>query len=139
MRVLLACQQPAVVARASSALLLLADVEVVEVSDPTAAQRLVRDETFDVLILDGDLAPKGGFALLYEIRADGDLRGDETPPAVILVTRTQDSFLAEWSRADATVTKPVDPFALAGVVGELIGGSLAVAGPDSTEPAESQS
>jgi len=35
------------------------------------------------------------------------------PPALLIVGRADDGWLATWSRADAVVSHPIDPIALA--------------------------
>ena len=62
-------------------------------------------------------AGAGAFAL-----AKG-LRGDAEPffgAIVIVLERKQNSWLAEWSGADAWFVKPVDPFELADRVLEIV-------------------
>jgi len=52
-----------------------------------------------------------------------DLRGATEPyvgPIVVLLERRQDAWLARWSGADAWFVKPVDPFALADRLVELM-------------------
>ena len=36
----------------------------------------------------------------------------QCPPVLVLTGRSQDSWLATWSRADAAVPHPLDPFVL---------------------------
>lgn len=75
----------------------------------------------DVLVVDGDLRPKGGYSWLYELAGEAELADRSRPPAVVLTDRTTDEFLVSWSGAEARVSKPVDPFALARAVSELAG------------------
>lgn len=120
-RVLVVSQDPKERSRAASALALHADVEVVEVGTEREAHERVVAEDFDVLVVDGDLAPKGGFSMLYEIREQGELRDEPTPPALIMIAREQDRWLADWAGAAETMRKPVDPFTLAKRVHALAG------------------
>jgi DNA-binding response OmpR family regulator len=101
--------------RAVSALELQADAEVVEAeSGEEVRQRLLRgDEAFDVLVVDGDLQPRGGYALLYDLRAQADLTGESPTPSILLLEREQDVWLARWAGANDWLYKPVDPFDLA--------------------------
>lgn len=119
MRVLIVSPDPAERQRATSALQLRGDVDVVEASGGADAGRHLRDATFDVLVIDGDLQPKGGFSWLYELRAQAQLHGGRRPPAVVMTAREQDRFLADWSGAEAIVRKPVDGFEVADRVAEL--------------------
>lgn len=75
----------------------------------------------DVLVVDGDLRPKGGYSWLYELAGEAELADRARPLAVVLTDRTTDEFLVSWSGAEARVAKPVDPFALARAVAELAG------------------
>jgi DNA-binding response OmpR family regulator len=47
------------------------------------------------------------------------------PPILVLTGRLADNWLAAWSRADAVVPHPVDPFVLADSVARLIRTRLA--------------
>lgn len=127
MRVLIVSPDPAERQRAASALHLQDDVEVVEVAGGPDAGRLLRDAGFDVLVVDGDLQPKGGFSWLYELRQQAELHGTQRPPAVVMTAREQDGFLADWSGAEAIVRKPVDGFVVASTVAELAGRTPTVA------------
>ena len=42
------------------------------------------------------------------------------PPVLVLVGRPQDGWLATWSRADAVVSHPLDPIAVAKAVADLL-------------------
>lgn len=121
MRVLIVSPDPAERQRAASALRLRDDVDVVEAAGGSEAAGHLRSAGFDVLIVDGDLQPKGGFSWLYELRADAQLHGTQRPPALVMVAREQDRFLADWSGAEALVRKPVDGFEVADRVAELAG------------------
>jgi DNA-binding response OmpR family regulator len=123
-RVLVVSEDASERLRAVSALRLHADADVVEAhSAPEARGALQGDEDFDVLVVDGDLSPKGGFALLYSLQAQNDLVGASTPPSVVLAGREQDRWLGDWAGASAVLVKPVGPFVLAehvrGLVGEV--------------------
>lgn len=110
MRVLIVSEDPAERRRAASALHLQDDVEVVEAGAGPVAAAHLRDRTFDVLVVDGDLRPKGGFSWLYELGQQSRLDGVERPPAVVMVAREQDRWLAAWAGAEVVLTKPVDGF-----------------------------
>lgn len=123
MRVLVVCEDPSERLRAVSGLGLEGDVEVIEVDGAAPARRLLIDEgqRFDVLVVDGDLAPRGGFATLYDLRARAELEGVAAVPAIVLASRAQDRWLAAWAGASAVLTKPVDPFELARRCAALVG------------------
>ncbi|MDX1510036.1 MAG: hypothetical protein R3249_01700 [Nitriliruptorales bacterium] len=120
MRLLVASEDAAERERCTSALALLEDVDALAVESAAAAREQVRQGAVDILVVDGDLRPKGGYSLLYELSAEAELAGSRPPRSIVLVERSEDKWLAEWARADATVTKPVDPFALTKAVRGLM-------------------
>lgn len=74
------------------------------------------DRPIDLFILDGEAAPEGGMGVARQLK-------DEVfncPPVLLIVARKEDAWLAAWSRAEASVTHPVDPFTLADTVASLI-------------------
>jgi DNA-binding response OmpR family regulator len=98
-RVLIVSEVPAERLRAASALALRSDVEVVECGSGEEARRFVidgEDDEFDVLVVDGDLQPRGGFALLYDLREKFTLDDRPLPASVVLTARAQDRFLVSW-------------------------------------------
>lgn len=73
----------------------------------------------DAVVADEIASRAGAFSLAK------DLRGAPEPylgPIVILLERRHDEWLARWSGADAWFVKPVDPFALADRLVELVAG-----------------
>lgn len=86
--------------------------------DQTDAKGQVRADLF---ILDGEAAPEGGLGVARQLK-------DEVfncPPSIVLIARQSDSWLAAWSRAEASLQHPVDPFALAKTATELLRARLA--------------
>lgn len=119
MRILLVSTNPRISMEVTSALVGEDDVDVLEVRTPERALQQLDDEGgFDLVIADADTAPTGGFALAREMKAREDM-DREMPPVILLIARSQDKFLAKWSRADAFIRKPVDPFNLAEVIDAL--------------------
>ena len=83
-----------------------------------AALRLFVDskKQIDLFILDGEAVPEGGMGIGRQLK-------DEVfncPPVRLITGRAQDNWLATWSRAEATVTHPIDPFTLAKKCAELL-------------------
>lgn len=115
--VLVVVAEPDESARVVSALGLRRDLAVTAVRSIAEARPHLA--AADVLVVDGDLRPKGGYSWLYELGGEAELEGGKRPPAVVLTDRTTDEFLVAWSKAEAQVSKPVDPFALARAVAEL--------------------
>ena len=74
------------------------------------------DRPIDLFILDGEATPEGGMGVARQLK-------DEVfncPPVLLIVARKEDGWLAAWSRAEASVTHPVDPFTLAETVASLV-------------------
>ena len=87
-----------------------------------AALRLFVDskKQIDLFILDGEAVPEGGMGVARQLK-------DEVfncPPVLLITGRAQDNWLATWSRAEATVTHPIDPFTLARKCAELLKSSV---------------
>ena len=69
-----------------------------------------------VAILDGEATPTGGMGIARQAKDEIF----QCPPIVVLTGRVQDSWLANWSRAEAAVPHPLDPFVLARTVADLM-------------------
>ncbi len=83
--------------------------------------RLAWRERPEIVVADEIASRAGAFAVAR------DLRGATEPfpgSIVIVLARAQDEWLARWSGADAWMVKPVDPFALADRVVELVRGQV---------------
>ncbi|MGB9373237.1 MAG: hypothetical protein WCA82_03640 [Jiangellales bacterium] len=94
----------------------LPEVELVEVATRPHVFRELDTGTIDVAILDGEAAPAGGLGVCRTIK-------DEifnAPPVLVLVGRPQDGWLATWSRAEAVVSHPLDPVAVARATADLM-------------------
>lgn len=86
-----------------------------EAVDGNAALRIAKVEIPELVVADESTEPFGAFGLARELKLLPD------PPAVIvLLDRTQDTWLAKWSGADRWLTQPIDPFALAAAARELV-------------------
>lgn len=84
-------------------------VELVECATSAAVLKRLDDGAADVCVFDGEAAPTGGMGLCRQAK-------DEIyrcPPVLLLIGRRDDGWLAAWSRADAVVSHPIDPVALA--------------------------
>ena len=91
-------------------------VEYVECADGKAVLAAVDAGGIDICILDGEAWPAGGLGLARQLK---DELAD-CPATVVLVARRDDQWLAAWSRADAVVPLPVDPFVLTSAVVPLL-------------------
>lgn len=87
----------------------------VECATPDAAQTLVAEGAFDLLILDGEAQPYGGMGLCRQFKDELF----DCPPVLVLIGRKEDGWLAAWSLADGVVPHPHDPTALAEAVTAL--------------------
>lgn len=79
------------------------------------------DIDIDLFILDGEAAPEGGMGIARQLK-------DEVfncPPVLVITARKEDAWLATWSRAEANVLHPIDPFTLADTVADLLRASIA--------------
>lgn len=79
------------------------------------------DIDIDLFILDAEAAPEGGMGIARQLK-------DEVfncPPVLLITARKEDAWLATWSRAEANVLHPVDPFTLADTVADLLRRSIA--------------
>ncbi len=66
----------------------------------------------DLAILDGEATPTGGMGLAKQLKDEIA----DCPPIVVLTGRADDAWLAAWSRAEAAVALPLDPFQLTSAV-----------------------
>lgn len=74
------------------------------------------DAPIDLFILDGESVPEGGIGMARQLK-------DEVyncPPVMVITGRKEDAWLAAWSRAEANVLHPVDPFMLSHTVADLL-------------------
>jgi hypothetical protein len=70
----------------------------------------------DLFILDGEAVPEGGMGIARQLK-------DEVfncPPVLLITGRREDAWLAAWSRAEASVIHPIDPFTLANTAAGLL-------------------
>ena len=100
------------------------EAEIVEVATAPALFRLLDAHGVDVMVLDGEAQPAGGMGVSRQAK-------DEIyncPPVLLIIGRADDGWLATWSRADAVVSHPIDPKALAqalaGLMRQRASGSL---------------
>ncbi len=93
-------------------------IDFIEAEDGERGLRAAQRERPDAVVADEIASRAGAFALAR------DLRGARDPypgAIVVLLERRQDSWLANWSGADAWFVRPVDPFELADRLLELVG------------------
>lgn len=95
-------------------------IAVVETATQPAAVKAVDAGGIDVVVLDGEARP-GGMGVCRQLKDEIF----DCPPAALLTARADDAWLATWSRADAVLPRPIDPFRLPGLVAELLRRRLA--------------
>ncbi|WNM34599.1 hypothetical protein RKE30_31630 [Streptomyces sp. Li-HN-5-11] len=91
-------------------------VEFVECATPQAVVKELDRGGIDVCVLDGEAVPMGGMGVCRQIKDEIF----DCPPALVLIARPQDAWLATWSRADAAVTLPVEPVEFASALAGLL-------------------
>src|SRR6202035_1434751 len=92
------------------------DAEIIEVATAPALFRLLDAGSVDVMVLDGEAQPAGGMGVSRQAK-------DEIyncPPVLLIIGRADDGWLATWSMADAVVSHPIDPAALAHALAGLM-------------------
>ncbi len=85
------------------------EAEIIDVATEPMLWRILDAGGADVLVLDGEAQPAGGMGVCRQAK-------DEIfncPPVLLIIGRVDDGWLATWSRADAVVSHPIDPIALA--------------------------
>lgn len=94
----------------------LPGLEYVEVaSHPALIQRIDAGD-IHLAVLDGEAVPAGGLGIAKQLKDEIDT----CPPIVVLTARADDAWLARWSRAEAAVSHPIDPFKLTAAVVSLL-------------------
>jgi DNA-binding response OmpR family regulator len=73
----------------------------------------------DLAILDGEATPVGGLGIAKQLKDELAPRGT-CPPILVLTGRPDDAWLATWSRAEAALPHPIDPFRLTETVAALL-------------------
>jgi DNA-binding response OmpR family regulator len=94
----------------------VAEAEVIEVATHAALLRLLDAGGADVMVLDGEAQPAGGMGVCRQAKDEVY----DCPPVLLIIGRPDDGWLATWSRADAVVSHPIDPAALAQALAGLM-------------------
>ncbi|MDG3010709.1 response regulator [Rhodococcus sp. D2-41] len=82
--------------------------EYLEVATAPMVLRRIDSGDIDLAILDGEATPAGGMGVAKQLKDEYR----RCPPIVVLTGRPDDAWLAHWSRAEAAVPHPIDPFRL---------------------------
>ena len=100
----------------------LPEVEVIEFATAPALRMYMEEKDSagklraDLLILDGEATPEGGMGTARQFKDELF----QCPPIMVIVARKSDAWLAAWSRAEASISHPIDPFVLAKTAADLI-------------------
>jgi DNA-binding response OmpR family regulator len=86
----------------------------------------VRDEMnvrpADLTILDGQIGTMGGIAVALDLRLEADAGRIESRPALLVLDRRPDVFMARRSGAEGWILKPLDPIRMRKAVAALLAG-----------------
>jgi DNA-binding response OmpR family regulator len=91
-------------------------VEYVECATEPAVIRAMDAGGIDLAVLDGEAVPAGGMGICRQLKEEIY----QCPPVLVLTGRPQDGWLATWSRAEAAISHPLDPVALAETAAALL-------------------
>jgi len=100
----------------------LAKASYLQVATEPIVQQQLRTGNFDLVILDAEAAPVGGMGIAKAAK-------DEIfncPPILLIIQRSQDAWLATWSRADGVVPRPIDPVVIRQTASALLRKRLAI-------------
>jgi DNA-binding response OmpR family regulator len=70
----------------------------------------------DLFIVDGEATPEGGMGISRQLKDEVF----QCPPVLLITARPDDAWLGAWSRADAVIVHPIDPFTVADRVATLL-------------------
>jgi DNA-binding response OmpR family regulator len=85
------------------------EAEIIDVATEAMLWRILDAGGADVLVLDGEAQPAGGMGICRQAKDEIN----NCPPALLIIGRADDGWLATWSRADAVTSHPIDPMAVA--------------------------
>jgi DNA-binding response OmpR family regulator len=76
----------------------------------------------DLTILDSQIGTMGGIAVALDLRLEADAGRSEARPALLVLDRRPDVFMARRSGAEGWILKPLDPIRLRKAVAALLAG-----------------
>jgi len=91
-------------------------VEFIECATQPAVVKRLDQGDIDVLIVDGEAQPAGGLGVCRQAKDEVY----DCPPVLAIIARRDDGWLATWSGAEAVVSLPLDPMALANALAGLM-------------------
>lgn len=94
----------------------LPEHDIQEFATGDALRAYMDDTSADLVILDAEANPEGGMGVSRQLKDEIF----ECPPILLVTARADDAWLATWSRADAFVLHPIDPFLFADKSAQLL-------------------
>lgn len=94
----------------------LPELSYVEIATGPMVVRTMDEGGIDLAILDGEATPTGGMGIAKQLKDELSF----CPPILVLTGRPDDAWLANWSRAEAAVSHPLDPIVLGRTVLSLL-------------------
>ena len=92
------------------------EAEIIDVATEPALFRLLDAGGADVMVLDGEAQPAGGMGVCRQAKDEIH----DCPPVLLIIGRPDDGWLATWSGAEAVVSHPIEPRALATALAGLM-------------------
>lgn len=96
------------------------DVSLIDHQDPSTAATSAVNDGFDAVICDLQVGSRGGMAVTRDLLEQAATAGKRPVPAVLLLDRSADAFLAKRAGAAAWVTKPFSSHELVEALGRAV-------------------
>lgn len=94
----------------------LPEHEIHEFATGDALRTYMDEKSANLVILDAEATPEGGMGISRQLKDEVF----ECPPVLLVTARADDAWLATWSRADAFVLHPIDPFLFADRAAQML-------------------
>ena len=98
------------------------DTDIVQLDNGPAVLPWLAEEDCDLVVLDMQIGNMGGIAVCQEMRLEEEAGRMDRVPALILLDRRADVFLARRVDAEGWLVKPLDPIRLRRSIAALLGG-----------------
>jgi CheY-like chemotaxis protein len=95
---------------------LTAPLDFTETATQPAVLAEMASGKIDLAVLDAEATPSGGIGLAKQLK-DELL---QCPPTVVITARADDAWLADWSGADAVLSRPLEAIGLRNIVIPLL-------------------
>lgn len=99
-------------------------VRFVETATYAETVRTIDDEDVDLLVLDGEATPAGGLGIARQLKDELP----DAPPAIAVIARAADRWLAAYARVEATLVHPLDPILTSRTVAAMLRQRAALTG-----------